>query len=139
VNTYQPEKGIRLATYASRCIENEILMYLRRIRHQTSELSLSETLDTDPQGNALSLMDLLYSDEDMTETLATQDACTVLRAQLSQVLTPREEKIISLRYGLSGEPPKTQREVAALCGISRSYISRIEKRALKKLEELLSR
>jgi RNA polymerase sporulation-specific sigma factor len=139
VNTYQPEKGIRLATYASRCIENEILMYLRRIRHQTSELSLSDTLDTDPQGNALSLMDLLYSDEDMTETLATQDACAVLRAQLSQVLTPREEKIISLRYGLSGEPPKTQREVAAICGISRSYISRIEKRALKKLEELLSR
>lgn len=137
VNTYQPDKGIRLATYASRCIENEVLMYLRRIRHQTGELSLSETLDTDPEGNSLSLMDVLCSDDDMTENLATKDACALLKECLDSVLTEREREIIALRYGLDGEEPKTQREVAALCGISRSYVSRIEKKALKKLEKLL--
>jgi RNA polymerase sporulation-specific sigma factor len=137
VNTYQPDRGIRLATYASRCIENEVLMYLRRVRHQAGELSLSETLDTDAEGNALSLMDVLCSDEDMTEELATQDACGILRGGLEDVLTAREAEIITLRYGLGGRDPLPQREVAARCGISRSYVSRIEKKALKKLRALL--
>ncbi len=124
VNTYQMDKGIRLATYASRCIENEVLMYLRRIRRRAGELSLSETLDTDPEGNSLSLMDVLCSEEDMTENLATKDACALLKECLDSVLTEREREIVALRYGLDGAAPKTQREVAALCGISRSYVSR---------------
>ncbi|MCD8145560.1 MAG: RNA polymerase sporulation sigma factor SigK [Oscillospiraceae bacterium] len=137
VNTFQPDRGIKLATYASRCIENEILMYLRRIRHRMNELSLSETLDTDSDGSSLSLMDVLYTDEDLNEALSTQEDCAKLRACLSRVLTEREYRVISLRYGFAGGEPQTQREVAAQCGISRSYVSRIEKKALKKLEDYI--
>lgn len=139
VNTYRPDKKIKLATYAARCIENEILMYLRKTRKLAGEVSLSETLDTDGDGSNLSILDLIRVDDDMLEELDTRDACRKVRICVDRVLDERERKVIIGRYGLDGNPPRTQREIAAQCGISRSYISRIEKKALKKLEEAMER
>lgn len=137
VNTYRADKKIKLATYAARCIENEILMYLRKTRKLAGEVSLSETLDTDGDGSNLSILDLIRVDDDMLEELDTRDACRKVRLCVERVLDDRERKVIVGRYGLDGNPPLTQREIAAQCGISRSYISRIEKKALKKLEEAM--
>lgn len=137
VNTYRPDKKIKLATYAARCIENEILMYLRKTKKLAGEVSLSETLDTDGDGSNLSILDLIRVDDDMLEELDTRDACRKVRICVERVLDERERKVIVGRYGLDGNPPRTQREIAAQCGISRSYISRIEKKALKKLEEAM--
>ena len=137
VNTYRPDKKIKLATYAARCIENEILMYLRKTKKLAGEVSLSETLDTDGDGSNLSILDLIRVDDDMLEELDTRDACRKVRICVERVLDDRERKVIVGRYGLDGNPPRTQREIAAQCGISRSYISRIEKKALKKLEEAM--
>jgi len=137
VNTYRADKKIKLTTYAARCIENEILMYLRKTRKLAGEVSLSETLDTDGDGSNLSILDLIRVDDDMLEELDTRDACRKVRACVEQVLEERERQVIVGRYGLDGKPPRTQREIAAQCGISRSYVSRIEKKALKKLEEAM--
>lgn len=137
VNTYRVDKKIKLATYAARCIENEILMYLRKTRKLAGEVSLSETLDTDGDASNLSILDLIRVDDDMLEELDTRDACRKVRLCVERVLDDRERKVIVGRYGLDGNPPLTQREIAAQCGISRSYISRIEKKALKKLEEAM--
>lgn len=137
VNTYRPDKKIKLATYAARCIENEILMYLRKTKKLAGEVSLSENLDTDGDGSNLSILDLIRVDDDMLEELDTRDACRKVRICVERVLDDRERKVIVGRYGLDGNPPRTQREIAAQCGISRSYISRIEKKALKKLEEAM--
>ena len=134
ISTFKPDKNVRLATYASRCIENEILMYFRSQRKLQGEVSLSDTLDTGDDGNALSLMDVISVDDNMLEELDTRDACAEVRQCVRRCLTPREAKIITMRYGLDDRPPRTQREIAALCGISRSYVSRIEKKALGKLE-----
>ena len=134
VSTFKPDKKVRLATYASRCIENEILMHFRAQRKLQGELSLSESLDAEGESNSLELMDVVRVDDTMLEDLDLRDACTKVRGCL-HCLTPRELRIISLRYGLDDRPPLTQREVAALCGISRSYVSRIEKKALEKLKE----
>lgn len=139
VNTYRADKKIKLATYAARCIENEILMYLRKTRKLAGEVSLSETLETDGDGGNLSILDLIRADDDMLEELDTRDACVKVRACVARVLDEREREVIIARYGLDGKEPRTQREVAAQCGISRSYISRIEKKALKKLEEAMER
>jgi RNA polymerase sporulation-specific sigma factor len=133
VSTYNPQKGARLATYAARCIENEVLMYFRAQKRNAGELSLSETIDTDKDGNSLSLMDVVSTNDDLLEELDVRENCKQLRQSIEQVLTPREMKIITARYGLSNQKPKTQREIAASCGISRSYVSRIEKKALEKL------
>lgn len=135
ITTYRPDKGARLATYAARCIENEILMYFRSQKRLSGEISLSDAIETDRDGNTLSLMDVISVDDSMLEDLDTRESCLKLRRNISACLTDREAKIIALRYGLNNQPPKTQREIASLCGISRSYVSRIEKRALKKLEE----
>ena len=137
ISTFKPDRNVRLATYASRCIENEILMYFRSQRKLQGEVSLSETLDDNAEGNSLSLMDVLRVDDNMLEELDTKDACARVRYYVGSCLTPRERRIIALRYGLGDRPPKTQREIAAQCGISRSYVSRIEKKALKKLEEAM--
>ena len=137
VNTYQPDKKIKLATYAARCIENEILMYLRKTRRLAGEVSLSETLDTDGDGGNLSVMDLIRVDDDMLEELDARESCIKVRACVERVLDERERTVIVARYGLDGRPPCTQREIAERCGISRSYVSRIEKKALKKLEEAM--
>ncbi len=134
VSTFKPDKKVRLATYASRCIENEILMHFRAQRKLQGELSLSESLDAEGESNSLELMDVVRVDDTMLEDLDLRDACIRVRQCLG-CLSPREMHIIRLRYGLDDRPPMTQREIASLCGISRSYVSRIEKKALEKLKE----
>lgn len=125
ISTFKPDKNVRLATYASRCIENEILMYFRAQRKLQGEVSLSDTLDGgDGDGSALSLMDTICIDDNMLEELDTRDACAKVRRCVAQCLDEREAMIITLRYGLNARPPLTQREIAAKCGISRSYVSR---------------
>lgn len=137
VNTYQPAKNIKLATYASRCIENEILMHFRSQKKLQGEVSLSDTLDSDGEGNALSLMDVISVDDDMLENLDARDSCIQVRKLVEECLEEREKMIITMRYGLDNKPPRTQREIAAESGISRSYVSRIEKKALKKLKDAM--
>ena len=139
VSTYRPDKGVRLATYASRCIENEILMFFRSSRKSAGDVSLSDTIETDGDGNSLSLMDILCTEDDMLDSISAKESYTQLRSCVETALTPREAEIITLRYGLSGKPPQPQREVAKLFGISRSYVSRIEKRALEKLKAELEK
>lgn len=139
VSTYRPDKGVRLATYASRCIENEILMYFRSLKKSAGDLSLSDSIDTDKDGNALSLIDTVSSDEDLLESISAKETKEQLLCYVERTLTKREQHIISLRYGLGGNKPKTQRETAEICGISRSYVSRIEKKALTKLKQAFSR
>lgn len=136
VNTYNMEKKIKLATYAARCIENEVLMYLRKTRRLAGEVSLNDALDQEDEGSALSLMDVIRVEDTMLEDLNTRDACRQVRDAVEQCLTDREKLVIVRRYGLDGNPPQTQREVASQCGISRSYVSRIEKKALGKLREV---
>lgn len=138
VNTFDPQKKIKLATYASRCIENEVLMFLRRHSRTRMEVSLDEPLKTDWDGNELLLSDVLGTDPD-TVCRAMEESAEkqMLFAALSR-LTPREQKIMNLRFGLSGQPEMTQKEVADVLGISQSYISRLEKRILHRLHgELL--
>ena len=137
ISSFKPEKNTRLATYAARCIENEILMYFRSRKKTQNEVSLSDSLDTDDDGNSLNLMDVVGVDDTMYADLQDRDDCIRVRELVGEVLTPREREIITLRYGLTGQMPRTQRELAAKLGISRSYVSRIEKRALEKLEEAL--
>lgn len=137
ISTFDATKGARLATYAARCVENEILMHFRSQRKSASDVSLSEYIETGKDGNALSLMDVLCSDEDLFERLSDREIHGQLYQLLQSCLTERERKIIILRYGLGGAQPRTQREVAAMCNISRSYVSRIEKKALKKLQMAL--
>lgn len=137
INTYKPEKGVRLATYASRCIENEILMHFRANKKSAGDLSLSDALDVDSEGNGLSVMDVVATEEDLADTLGSQELCGSLRSCIAETLDAREAQIIQLRYGLDGKAPRTQRETAKLCDISRSYVSRLEKRALEKLRAAL--
>ena len=137
VTTFKPDRKVRLATYASRCIENEILMYFRSPRKYQGDVSLSDALEADQEGNALSLMDVIRVDDDMLETLDAQESCARVRRCVQTCLTEREARVIALRYGLDGAVPRTQREIAAQCGISRSYVSRLEKKALEKLREAL--
>ncbi len=110
-------------------------MYFRSRRKLQGEVSLSDTLDNDAEGNNLSLMDVIRVDDTMLEDLDIKESCKKVRAAVERCLTPREAMIITLRYGLSGQPPMTQREIAARCAISRSYVSRIEKKALEKLRQ----
>ena len=133
VNTFSPEKNTKLATYASRCIENEILMHLRKISSQKLEVSLDEPLNVDWDGNELMLSDVLGSNGDEIDNdIEFEDEKRILR-KVIDTLTPREKTIIDMRYGLSGGKELTQREVAATLGISQSYISRLEKRIIKRL------
>ena len=133
VNTYKPDKGVRLATYASRCIENEILMHFRSRKKSAGDVSLSEALDVEGDGSGLSIMDVVAQEDDMAERIGNAELCQELLQSIETSLTKREAKIIRLRYGLDGAAPMTQKETAQLCGISRSYVSRIEKKALEKL------
>ena len=137
ISTFKPDKNVRLATYASRCIENEILMHFRSQKKLQGEVSLSDTLDSDGEGNALSLMDVNSVDDDMLENLDARDSCIQVRKLVQECLEEREKMIITMRYGLDNKPPRTQREIAAESGISRSYVSRIEKKALKKLKDAM--
>ena len=137
ISSFNADKGARLATYAARCIENEILMYFRSQKKLQSEVSLSDSIEGDQDGNALQLMDVVGVDDTMLEDLHDRDSALRLRRLIGTCLTPRESEIIRLRYGLGGTVPLTQREVARSFGISRSYVSRIEKRALEKLRTAL--
>ena len=134
ISSFDAAKGARLATYAARCIENEILMYFRAQKRQQNEVSLSYSIDSDKEGNALQLMDVVGVDDTMLEDLHDRESAQLLHRLVKEKLTVREAEIIRLRYGLGGTVPLTQREVATLFGISRSYVSRIEKKALEKLK-----
>lgn len=136
VGTYNDTRGSRLATYAARCIDNELLMYLRSKRKTSREVSLYEPVGTDKEGNQIRLLDICESDDpDVVETLDLKWRISLLRKMIPEILHGRERQIIVLRYGLDGAGPLTQREIAAQIGISRSYVSRIEKKALKRLRD----
>ena len=141
INTFNPEKNIKLATYASRCIENEILMYLRRNNKTRMEASIDEPLNVDWDGNELLLSDILGTDEDVIyRDLEDETEKQLLLSAISR-LTPREQQIVELRYGLQNEEgtEMTQKEVADLMGISQSYISRLEKKIMKRLKKEIVR
>ena len=135
VGTYKPAKNIKLATYASRCIENEILMHLRKTAGQKSEVPLDEPLSTDWNGNELLLSDILGTESDIVMKPMEEDADRQLLADALEKLTDREREIITLRFGLGGRREHTQKEVADKMGISQSYISRLEKRIIKRLRK----
>ena len=137
--SYDNEKSIRLATYASRCIENEILMSLRTAKKYQNDISLHEPIGTDRDGNEIVMLDVVYSDTvDFADQLEFQIQSEKVLNAVRDILTEREQIVIVLRYGLWNKEPKTQQEIATILGISRSYVSRIEKKALKKLSSTLS-
>ena len=139
VNTYNFEKGSRLATYAARCIDNELLMLMRGDRKLSREVSLYDPIGTDKEGNEITLLSILeQEDEDIIDQLDKKQSLRKLSKILSKVLTPREYFVVIRRYGLYGHHETTQRELAEQLNISRSYVSRIEKKALQKLEKALS-
>ena len=133
ITTFKAEKGARLATYAARCVENEILMHFRSQKKSSQDVSLSDYIETGNDGAALSLMDVVSDEEDLLETVSRREDIRKMTKAVDRCLTDQERQVIQLRYGLGGTPAKRQREVAAITGISRSYVSRIEKRALEKL------
>jgi len=137
ISTFDCSKGARLATYAARCVENEILMHFRAQRKSSQDVSLSDFIETGNDGAALSLMDVVAEDGDLLETVSTRERIMQVRQAVDQQLEKREKQVIFLRYGLDGSTPQRQREVAKCLGISRSYVSRIEKRALEKLRTAL--
>ena len=139
INTYDPKKKIKLATYASRCIENEILMYLRKNANRRGEVSLDEPLNTDWDGNELLLSDVLGTEADVVMRHIEEDVERDLLAAAIQMLSPREKQIITLRFGLGGGKEQTQKEVADQLGISQSYISRLEKRIINRLKKEILR
>lgn len=137
ITTFDPSKGARLATYAARCVENEILMYFRSQKKSCHDVSLSDYIETGTDGVALSLLDVVGEDEDMTERISNQEQLQQVRKLVDTCLTEQERQVIMLRYGLQDGKPQRQREVAKMVNISRSYVSRIEKRALEKLRQAL--
>lgn len=137
ITTFDPGKGARLATYAARCVENEILMHFRAQRKSSHDVSLSDYIDTGTDGAALSLMDVVSDEVDLAERISNREQLQLVRQLVDTCLTEQERQVICLRYGLHGHKPRRQREVADTIGISRSYVSRIEKRALEKLRRAL--
>ena len=137
ITTFDGSKGARLATYAARCVENEILMYFRSQKKSAQDVSLSDCIDTGSEGTALSLMDVVAEDCDLLEQVSNRELGLQVRQAVAGCLTEQERLVIELRYGLTGQPPLRQREVADITEISRSYVSRIEKRALQKLKAVL--
>ena len=135
IGTYRLEKKIKLATYASRCIENEILMYIRKTANQKTEISLDEPINMDCDGNELLLSDILGTDEDAISRPLEEDVDKKVLRQALETLPPREQEIVFLRFGLEGRKELTQKEVAQAMGISQSYISRLEKRILQRLRK----
>lgn len=135
INTFDMDKNIKLSSYASRCIENEILMHFRNLKKSSQNVSLEDAVDIDKDGNTLKLMDLLSIDDDFADNLDKKLNLQKINKYLTETLTKRELQIINLRYGLNGSKPLTQREVSSIMDISRSYVSRIEKKALEKLKE----
>ena len=139
IGTYKRDKNIKLATYASRCIENEILMHIRKISNQKTEVSLDEPINMDYDGNELLLSDVLGTDEDIIFRRLEDDVDLFLLQQALRQLPPREREIVEMRFGLSGRKELTQKEVASIMGISQSYISRLEKRIMLRLRKEMIR
>ncbi len=137
ITTFDASKGARLATYAARCVENEILMHFRSQKKTSQDVSLSDYIETGADGAALSLMDVVSEDEDLLEQVTARDQVRRVMKAVAEDLTEQERQVICLRYGLLGNKTHRQREVAQVTGISRSYVSRIEKRALEKLRACL--
>ncbi len=135
VNTFDINKNIRLSSYASRCIENEILMHFRNAKKAAQDISLNEAIDTDKDGNPLTLLDIMAVDDNILDNLDTKLNSKKLGQFINEELEPREKRIILMRYGLGGKDPMTQKKVADMLKISRSYVSRIETKALKKLRK----
>ena len=137
ISTFDAEKGVRLATYAARCAENEILMYFRSQKKSAQDVSLSDYIETGADGAPLALMDVISEDTDLLEQVSNREMTEKMRKAVEKCLTDQEKEVIRLRYGLGTGSPRRQREVAQITGISRSYVSRIEKRALEKLRRAL--
>lgn len=137
ISTFKPDKSIRLATYASRCIENEILMYFRSLKKSAQDVYISDPIDTDKDGNTLTLIDIIADESDVAEEIDTKMQLQKLKTILNKALDDREKTIICYRYGIGGIKELTQHEIAEKLNISRSYVSRIEKAALQKLRELM--
>lgn len=135
VNTFKPDKKIRLATYAARCIENEILMHFRNIKKTSHDVYISDPIDTDKNGNVLTLIDIIADESNIEDEIDTKLKIQRLREVFDSTLEGREKQIINMRYGLNGETQLTQREIAKKLNISRSYVSRIETAALNKLRK----
>lgn len=135
VNTYDIEKNIKLSSYASRCIENEILMHFRNSKKSSQDISLNEAIDTDKDGNPLTLLDIMSVDDDIIDKLNIKLNSSKLSKFIDEELDSREKRIIVMRYGLNGDEPMTQKNVAKKLNISRSYVSRIETKALKLLRK----
>ncbi len=137
INTFDPDKGTRLATYAARCIENEILMQFRAQKKTAQDISVNEPIDTDSEGNPLTLMDIISTEDEIVEDIYKMTMLKKLSAEVEKIKDPREKAIIMMRYGLDGMRPMTQLEVSKRLNISRSYVSRIEKKTLKELRKAL--
>ena len=137
IATFDNAKGARLATYVARCVENEILMHFRSLKKSSQDVSLSDIIETGTDGAALALMDVVSDDADLLETISNRERVVQVRKAVDTCLTPQERQVICMRYGLEGYCPCRQREVAEKTGISRSYVSRIEKKALQKLRKAL--
>lgn len=137
INTFDTDKGTRLATYAARCIENEILMQFRAQKKTAQDISVNEPIDTDSEGNPLTLMDIISTEDEIVEDIYKMTMLKKLSTEVDKIKDPREKSIIMMRYGLDGMRPMTQLEVSKKLNISRSYVSRIEKKALKELRKAL--
>ncbi len=135
ISSYKPDKHVKLPTYACKCIQNEIFMHFRRQRKRTGEVSLNEPIETDKDGNSLALMDVISADDLVLDQMEKAESAVLLHKLVEECLDPREREIVILRYGLNNQLPMTQREVAVMQNISRSYVSRLEKKALEKLEK----
>ena len=131
INSFKPEKGTKLATYVSRCIENEILMYFRNMKKTSQEISFSEPIDTDSEGNPLTLIDIISIDDTIIDDIDYKEKLNKAIKIINYITCKRDRQIIIMRYGLDGNPPKTQKEIAKSLNISRSYVSRIEKRIIE--------
>ena len=137
VDTFKRDSGAKFATYASKCIQNEILMHIRSQKKLSSEISLNDVIDVDRDGNLLTYLDVVSSDESLEDDVSKQIISDKALKVIDRVLTPREKRIIVLRFGLNGKKPMTQKGIADALGISRSYVSRIEKSAIEKVRDAL--
>ncbi|MBP3939739.1 MAG: RNA polymerase sporulation sigma factor SigK [Clostridia bacterium] len=137
INTFDVDKGTRLATYAARCVENEILMYFRSQKKTAQDISVNEPIDTDSEGNPLTLMDIIATEDEIIDDIYKMTMIKKLRSEIKKITNPRERTIIILRYGLDGNKPMTQLEISKRLNISRSYVSRIEKKVLTRLRKAL--
>lgn len=135
INSFNPDKGVRLATYASRCIENEILMYFRSVKKTAQDISMNEPIETDNEGNPLTLTEIICVEDTIVDELQEKSDVKKVRELVENIKNDRDRTVIELRYGLSGAEPMTQQEVADLLGISRSYVSRIETRVLEEMRK----